>query len=103
MLERKASAPSASAECQTAMESFHDCRQKSLVEWEETEDDGRPDFEERKRCNFETAWLSTCPDKLLGVCKTEEEVKRMQWWELVSDKLLGVCKTEEEVKRMQWW
>jgi len=86
MLERKASAPSASAECQTAMESFHDCRQKSLVEWEVTEDDGRPDFEERKRCNFETAWLATCPDKLLGVCKTEEEIKRMQFWELVSDK-----------------
>ena len=59
---------------------------RSLVEWEVTEDDGRPDFEERKRCNFETAWLATCPDKLLGVCKTEEEVKRMQFWELVSDK-----------------
>ena len=28
MLERKASAPSASVECQTAMESFHACRQK---------------------------------------------------------------------------
>ena len=59
---------------------------RSLVEWEVTEDDGRPDFEERKRCNFETDWLATCPDKLLGVCKTEEEVKRMQFWELVSDK-----------------
>ena len=38
------------------------------------------------RCNFETEWLSTCPSGLLGVCKTEDEIKRMQIWELVSDK-----------------
>jgi len=86
MSERKASVPNATAECQTAMESFHDCRHKSLVEREEPEDDGKPDFKERMRCKVETDWLVTCPDKLLGVCKTEEEIQMMQFWEVVSDK-----------------
>jgi len=86
MLERKASAPTSSSECQILMEDFHDCRQKALLELENREDDGRPDFSERVRCNFETEWLSTCPSGLLGVCKTEDEIKRMQIWELVSDK-----------------
>jgi len=87
MLERKASVPNASAECQMAMESFHDCRHKSLVVREEgPEDDGRPNLKERMRCKLETDWLVTCPDKLLGVCKTEEEIQMMQFWEVVSDK-----------------
>ena len=67
-------------------DSFHDCRQNLWQNEKKTEDDGRPDFEERKRCNFETSWPSTYPDKLLGACKTEEDLKRMQSWELVSDK-----------------
>jgi len=86
MLERKANDQSTSSECRTAMESFHDCRQKALVEWEESEDDGRPDFSERKRCNFETGWLATCPSKLLDVCKSKDEIERMQFWELFTDK-----------------
>ena len=35
-------------------------------------------------CKFETAWLN-CPKQLLGVCKTQAEIERMQYWELIKD------------------
>jgi len=36
--------------------------------------------------NFETGWLATCPSKLLDVCKSKDEIERMQFWELFTDK-----------------
>ena len=57
---------------------------RALLELENSHDDGRKDFSERKFCKYETAWL-TCPNKLLGVCKTQAEIERMQYWELISD------------------
>ena len=55
-----------------------------MTEFEEATDDGEPDFAERMQCNVETAWLD-CPNKLLGVCKTQTEIERIQYWELIND------------------
>merc|ERR1711915_221216 len=87
MLERNASDQSTSYACRSAMESYHNCRLKADNEWEESEDfdDGRPDYSERKICNFKTSWLADCPSKLLDVCKTKDEIERMQFWELFSE------------------
>ena len=57
---------------------------RALLESERAENDGRKDFVERKKCNFETAWLN-CPKKLLGICKTQAEIERVQYWELIND------------------
>ena len=64
-----------------------DVDKRALVEWDESEnvDDGRPDYSERKFCNFETSWMADCPSKLLEVCKTKDEIERMQFWELFSE------------------
>ena len=51
---------------------------------EDLDHDGREDFSERKICKYETALL-TCPNKLLGVCKTQAEIERMKYWELIND------------------
>ena len=48
------------------------------------QDDGRKDYLERDMCKFETAWLN-CPKQLLGVCKTQAEIERMQYWQLIKD------------------
>jgi len=88
MLERKALKESSgqveSDECDEALQTFQDCRQRALTEFEEATDDGEPDFAERMQCNVETAWLD-CPNKLLGVCKTQTEIERIQYWELIND------------------
>ena len=57
---------------------------RALLEKIRAKDDGRKDFSERKQCNFETSWLN-CPRKLLGVCKTQAEIERIQFWELIND------------------
>jgi len=90
MLERKAlkekEMQSGTSQCQVKMKEFHKCRQTALLEKEASDynNDGRKDFSERKQCNFETAWL-TCPKKLLGVCKTQAEIERVQYWQLIND------------------
>ena len=47
--------------------------------------DGRPHWEARKMCNFETALLIDCPKQLLGPCHTEEQVSKMSFWELIDE------------------
>ena len=68
------------------MYNLHFLLSRALLEKEGAvyNDDGRKDFSERKQCNFETAWL-TCPKKLLGVCKTQAEIERVQYWQLIND------------------
>ena len=77
----------AKRECLFNPNSAEDVDHRASVEWDESEDvdDGRPDYSERKICNFKTSWLADCPSKLLDVCKTKEEIERMQFWELFSE------------------
>ena len=44
-------------------------------------DDGRPDWEARKTCNYDTALLLDCPKHLIGHCHTEEQVAKTSFWE----------------------
>ena len=85
-LQWKASMIAVKSKCPISAHQVEDVDYRALVEWEESEDDGRPDFSERKRCNFERGWLATCPSKLLDVCKSKDEIERMQFWELFTDK-----------------
>merc|ERR1712054_210358 len=41
-------------------------------------DDGRPDWMARKSCNYMTAAVEGCGDKLVGECNTCEEVTAMK-------------------------
>ena len=41
-------------------------------------DDGRPDWMARKSCNYMTAAVEDCGNKMIGKCKTEEEVIEMK-------------------------
>merc|ERR1712212_765622 len=41
-------------------------------------EDGRPDWMARKSCNYITATIEECTNKLVGDCATEEEVNNMK-------------------------
>merc|ERR1719481_1761000 len=87
MLHRKAlnekNSNSQSSECQVALKNYYDCNHKAWMGFG-IPDETKEDPSERDHCKFETAWLN-CPKLLLGVCKTQAEIERMQYWELVKD------------------
>ena len=41
-------------------------------------EDGRPDWIARKTCNYVTAAVEDCGDKLIGECNTVEDVTNMK-------------------------
>jgi len=74
--------------CKEVRSEFNDCRKEaSTVYVNAMRDghDGRPHWEARKMCNFETALLIDCPKHLLGPCHTEEQVSKMSFWELIDE------------------
>ena len=48
--------------------------------------DGRPDWEARKFCNFHTANLLDCPKLLLGPCYTEDQITKMNFWDVIDER-----------------
>merc|ERR1712228_206605 len=57
------------------------CAQKAYEDYKnafQAGDDGRPDWTARKSCNYMTATVEKCGDKLVGECNTCEEVTTMK-------------------------
>merc|ERR1719318_927401 len=74
--------------CKEVRSEFNDCRKEAssvYVNAMRDGHDGRPHWEARKMCNFETALLIDCPKHLLGPCHTEEQVSKMSFWELIDE------------------
>jgi len=74
--------------CKEVRSEFNDCRMEAGNVWVNAMrdgEDGRPHWEARKMCNFETALLIDCPKHLLGPCHTEEQVSKMSFWEMINE------------------
>eukprot|EP00091_Calanus_sinicus_P010705 TRINITY_DN2469_c0_g1_i4.p1 TRINITY_DN2469_c0_g1~~TRINITY_DN2469_c0_g1_i4.p1 ORF type:complete len:177 (+),score=51.30 TRINITY_DN2469_c0_g1_i4:162-692(+) len=65
------------AACQKVHDEFVKCTQKAYADYQTDYakgEDGKPDWAARKSCNYMTAAVEDCGNKLVGECKTEEEV-----------------------------
>merc|ERR1711970_1609321 len=83
--------------CADLNEAFHECTQKAYTEYSEAitaGDDGRPDWYARKACNYVTAAVEDCGNKLIGECMTEEQVNTEKDRQIVSV-LQGLSSNEE--------
>merc|ERR1711970_884232 len=83
--------------CADLNEAFHECTQKAYTEYSEAitaGDDGRPDWYARKACNYVTAAVEDCGNKLIGECMTEEQVNTEKDRQIVSV-LKGLSSNEE--------
>merc|ERR1711970_1185883 len=83
--------------CADLNEAFHECTQKAYTEYSEAitaGDDGRPDWYARKACNYVTAAVEDCGNKLIGECMTEEQVNTENDRQIVSV-LQGLSSNEE--------
>merc|ERR1712115_640257 len=82
------------SDCRTVMNRYNECIRRSYVDYQNAYsqgEDGRPDWQARKTCNYITASIGECPSQLLtGGCKTQEEVTTMK------DALIG-----ETLKRVK--
>merc|ERR1712123_103279 len=69
-------------ECQKAHEEFDKCTTKAYAdyqaEYEKGDDKTKPDWQARKSCNYMTASVEDCGNKLVGECKSQEEVNAMK-------------------------
>merc|ERR1712106_103412 len=69
-------------ECQKAYEEFDKCTTKAYAdyqaEYEKGDDKTKPDWQARKSCNYMTASVEDCGNKLVGECKSQEEVNAMK-------------------------
>merc|ERR1712106_1179855 len=68
--------------CEKAYKEFDECTTKSYadyqVEYEKGDDKTKPDWQARKSCNYMTASVEDCGNKLVGECKSQEEVNAMK-------------------------
>merc|ERR1712215_30108 len=74
-------AKAAKEDCDKVREEFDQCAQKAYEDYKkafQAGDDGRPDWMARKSCNYMTAAVEECGDKLVGKCNTCEEVTTMK-------------------------
>jgi len=63
--------------CKKVHDAFVKCTNKAYVDYQADYakgEDGKPDWMARKSCNYMTAAVEDCGNKLVGECKTEEEV-----------------------------
>jgi len=63
--------------CDQVLADFDACTLQAYNDYKvafEAGDDGRPDWMARKSCNYMTAAVEDCGNKLIGECNTEEEV-----------------------------
>jgi len=63
--------------CKKVHDEFVKCTEKAYADYQTDftkGDDGKPDWVARKSCNYMTAAVEDCGNKLIGECKTEEEV-----------------------------
>merc|ERR1711915_1127481 len=71
----------ANEECDKVRADFDQCAKKAYEDYKkafQAGDDGRPDWMARKSCNYMTAAVQGCGDKLVGECNTCEEVTTMK-------------------------
>merc|ERR1719300_933192 len=71
----------ADEDCEKVRAEFDKCAQKAYEDYKnafQAGDDGRPDWMARKSCNYMTAAVEECGDKLVGECKTCEEVTALK-------------------------
>merc|ERR1711887_126049 len=83
--------------CDDLNKAFYECTQKAYTEYTEAitaGDDGRPDWYARKACNYVTAAVEDCGNKLIGECMTEEQVNTEKDRQIVSV-LEGLSSNEE--------
>merc|ERR1719356_1940244 len=74
-------ATKAAEDCEKVRAEFDECAQKAYEDYKnafQAGDDGRPDWMARKSCNYMTAAVEGCGDKLVGECNTCEEVTAMK-------------------------
>eukprot|EP00090_Calanus_glacialis_P004220 TRINITY_DN13121_c0_g1_i1.p1 TRINITY_DN13121_c0_g1~~TRINITY_DN13121_c0_g1_i1.p1 ORF type:complete len:187 (-),score=48.60 TRINITY_DN13121_c0_g1_i1:438-998(-) len=63
--------------CKEVHDEFVKCTEKAYADYQtdySKGDDGKPDWMARKSCNYMTAAVEDCGNKLIGDCKTEKEV-----------------------------
>merc|ERR1719244_2019839 len=71
----------ANEECDKVRAEFDQCAKKAYEDYKKAfhaGDDGRPDWMARKSCNYMTAAVEGCGDKLVGECNTCKEVTAMK-------------------------
>merc|ERR1719394_2193613 len=74
-------ASKAAEDCERVRAEFDQCAKKAYEDYKkafQAGDDGRPDWMARKSCNYMTAAVEGCGDKLVGECNTCEEVTAMK-------------------------
>merc|ERR1719356_2087664 len=74
-------ATKAAEDCEKVKAEFDECAQKAYEDYKnafQAGDDGRPDWMARKSCNYMTAAVEECGDKLVGTCNTCEEVTALK-------------------------
>lgn len=67
--------------CEEINAGFNTCNIQAYEEYKkafEAGDDGRPDWMARKSCNYMTAAVEECGNKLIGDCNTEEDATNMK-------------------------
>merc|ERR1712083_135449 len=67
--------------CEEIREEVQNCQTGAYEEYRKAiaaGEDGRPDWMARKSCNYITATIEECTNKLVGDCATEEEVTDMK-------------------------
>ena len=57
--------------------------------------DGKSYYKERKKCNFLTMMLSTCPANLPPECVSEDMVQKMRFFWMIND--------EEVLENYKFW
>jgi len=76
------------SECNQVRAEFNQCRnraQRDYVNALRDGWDGRPDWEARKFCNLITDNLLDCPKILFGQCYTEDQITKMNFWEVIDE------------------
>merc|ERR1712212_1402748 len=67
--------------CEEIRDEVQNCQTSAYEEYRaaiSAGEDGRPDWMARKSCNYITATIEECTNKLVGDCATEEEVTDMK-------------------------
>merc|ERR1712055_314997 len=67
-------------ECEQLMTDHQNCAAEAYQTYtvEASKNDGRESFVARKSCNYMTAAVDTCGDKLVGNCYTQEQVEELK-------------------------
>jgi len=67
--------------CDEIRKEFDACSRQAYTDYQlafQKGDDGRPDWMARKSCNYMTAAVEDCGNKLIGDCNTEDDVTAMK-------------------------